>query len=334
MYRFCGLNTDSRIFLAPLAGFSDAGFRALCVENGAGVTYTEMVSAKGMCYMSPGTEALLYRDGNDPDCIAQIFGSEPEFMRRAAADERLASFPAIDINMGCPVRKVFSNGDGSALMLKPELIRDVVAAVVEGSGRPVTVKIRAGIKQGQTLAVECALAAQEGGASAVCVHPRYREQMYGGVADHEVTAAVKAAVSVPVIASGDITDARSYLQVKAQSHADFFMIGRGALGKPWIFGALNEVERLSETVGDERALAESGEIFSEHSSRFNALDAVKRHIEILLRILPPRAVANSMKMHLCHYAKNTRRAKEVRMAVAKATSVEDIVAIAERYFTA
>lgn len=234
MYRFCGLNTDSRIFLAPLAGFSDAGFRALCAENGAGVTYTEMVSAKGMCYMSPGTEALLYRDGNDPDCIAQIFGSEPEFMRRAAADERLASFPAIDINMGCPVRKVFSNGDGSALMLKPELIRDVVAAVVEGSGRPVTVKIRAGIKQGQTLAVECALAAQEGGASAVCVHPRYREQMYGGVADHEVTAAVKAAVSVPVIASGDITDAKSYLQVKAQSHADFFMIGRGALGKPWI----------------------------------------------------------------------------------------------------
>ena len=210
---FCGIKTTSRFFLAPLAGYTDAGFRALAVENGAALTYTEMVSAKGMCYGSPGTEALLYVTPAEKTVAVQLFGSDPEFMRRAASDRRLARFDIVDINMGCPVKKIFSSGDGSALMKDSALIEDVVRATVEGAKKPVTVKMRAGITVGETVAVKCAEAAVRGGAAAIAVHPRFREQMYGGSADHTVTAAVKEAVGVPVIASGDITDAESFLRI-------------------------------------------------------------------------------------------------------------------------
>ena len=167
---------ENNVFFAPIAGFSEVGFRHMCAKYGAGLTYTELVSAKGLCYGNKGSEELLAREDYSTPCAVQLFGSDPEFMYKAAKDDRLARFEIVDINMGCPVKKVFNNGDGSALMKNPAQITEIVQAVREGAKRPVTVKMRAGVESGKPLAVECALAAQKGGASAVCIHPRYREQ--------------------------------------------------------------------------------------------------------------------------------------------------------------
>jgi len=302
-----GVQLKNNLFFAPMAGFSDVAFRHLCARYGAGLTYTELVSAKGLVYNNKGTQELI--ETLDSPCAVQLFGHEPEFIYKAAKDERLSKFDIIDINAGCPVKKVFGNGDGSALMANPELLGEVVRAAREGSGKPVTVKMRAGIDDGKPLAVECALAAQKAGAAAVCVHPRYRSQFYSGKADHLITRAVKEAVEIPVIANGDIEDLKSLEAVRETSGADGFMIGRGALGRPYIF---------SELCGKDY--------------EFSRAEAARKHIEILLRFMPERTVANVMKLQLCYYAKGEKYAKTVRVKVGEAKSLQDILDIVEEYF--
>ena len=211
--------------------------------------------------------------------------------------------------MGCPVKKVFNNGDGSALMKNPDLITEIVQAVKEGAKRPVTVKMRAGVEAGKPVAVECALAAQKGGASAVCVHPRYREQFYSGEADHSITKAVKEALDIPVIANGDITDLRSLAGVRDLTGADGFMIGRGALGRPWIFSELNGGNGAHDVKAD-----------------------IYEHIAVLRKYMCDFTVANVMKLQLCYYAKGGRDAKAVRVEIGKAKSIDDIFDIVEKYF--
>lgn len=300
---------ESNIVFAPIAGFSEVGFRHMCAKYGAGLTYTELVSAKGLCYGNKGTQELLAREDFSSPCAVQLFGSDPEFMYKAAKDERLAKFEIVDINMGCPVKKVFNNGDGSALMKNPDLITEIVQAVKEGANRPVTVKMRAGVESGKPVAVECALAAQKGGASAVCVHPRYREQFYSGEADHSITKAVKEALDIPVIANGDITDLRSLAGVRDLTGADGFMIGRGALGRPWIFSELNGGNGAHDVKAD-----------------------IYEHIAVLRKYMCDFTVANVMKLQLCYYAKGGRDAKAVRVEIGKAKSIDDIFDIVEKYF--
>jgi len=299
----------SNLIFAPIAGFSEVGFRHLCAKFGAGLTITELVSAKGLVYGNKGTEELLARTEIDSPSAVQLFGADPEFVFKAAKDERLKGFDIIDINMGCPVKKVFNNGEGSALMKNPSLITEIVQAAREGSGKPVTCKMRAGVEMGKPIAVECALAAEKGGASAVTIHPRYREQFYSGTADHSITRAVKEAVSIPVIANGDIVDKASLERVKQETGADGFMIARGALGRPYIFSELLE-----------------------HPFEFDRYATILEHIEILRRHFPDLTVANIMKLHLCYYAKGETFAKQVRIAVGESKSLADIFDVVDKFF--
>ena len=309
MLKIGDVQLNNNVVFAPIAGFSEVGFRHLCAKYGAGLTYTELVSAKGLVYGNKGTEELLATTDIETPCAVQIFGSDPEFMYKAAKDDRLAKFDIIDINMGCPVKKVFGNGDGSALMKDPALITEVVQAVKEGGSRPVTVKMRAGIEMGKPLAVECALAAQKGGASAVTVHARYREQYYSGECDHFITKAVKDALDIPVIANGDIVDRQSLDKVAAITGADGFMIGRGALGKPWIFAELQG----KDDSHDVKSL-------------------ILEHIDVLREFMPDFTVANVMKLQLCYYARGGRNAKAVRVEIGKAKSLEDTFRIINEFF--
>lgn len=309
MLKIGDVQLNNNVVFAPIAGLSEVGFRHLCAKYGAGLTYTELVSAKGLVYGNKGTEELLATTDIEKPCAVQIFGSDPEFMYKAAKDERLVKFDIIDINMGCPVKKVFGNGDGSALMKNPALITEVVQAVKEGGRRPVTVKMRAGIEIGKPLAVECALAAQKGGASAVTVHARYREQYYSGECDHTITKAVKDALDIPVIANGDIVDKQSLDKVAQITNADGFMIGRGALGKPWIFAELQG----KDDSHDVKSL-------------------ILEHIDVLREFMPDFTVANVMKLQLCYYARGGRNAKAVRVEIGKAKSLEDIFKIVDEFF--
>lgn len=300
---------NSNIVFAPIAGFSEVGFRHLCAKFGAGLTYTELVSAKGLVFGNKGTEELIATTPIQTPCAVQLFGSDPEFMYKASKDDRLKKFDIVDINMGCPVRKVFGNGDGSALMANPSLITEIVQAVSEGAKRPVTVKMRSGIEIGKPLAVECAIAAQKGGASAVTVHPRYREQYYSGDCDYSIIRDVKNAVDIPVIANGNITDAQSLENVREITGADGFMIGRGALGRPYIFAELR---------------GEKHEI--------DVKSLIYEHISVLREFMADFTVANVMKLQLCYYARGGKNAKAVRVEIGKAKSLDDIFVIVETYF--
>ena len=263
---------DSPFLLAPMAGITDGPFRRICREMGAGLVYSEMVSAKGLWFKDKNTGRLLeILDGEEPVAY-QLFGHEPEIMAFAAETLAGRGNVIFDINMGCPVPKVVKNGEGSALMKDPQLVFDLVEAAVKGAGKPVTVKIRAGWDEASVNAVEVARAAAAGGAAAVAVHARTREQFYSGNADWDIIAAVKDAVRIPVIGNGDLfsfADVRHMLNVTG---CDGVMIARGALGNPLVFeeiraGLLNlpytpptERERVTAAVCHLRALVrEKGE---------------------------------------------------------------------------
>jgi tRNA-dihydrouridine synthase B len=234
------IKLDNPFILAPLAGITDAPMRRICGQMGASLTYSEMVSAKGLYYRDKKTEKLLFVYDDEKPVAYQLFGREPELMAFAA--EKLAEWPNVifDINMGCPVPKVVRNGEGSALLKEPELVEKLVAAAVTHTSKPVTAKIRIGFGNEEINAVEIARAVEAGGASAVAVHGHTREQYYSGKANWSVIADVKKAVSIPVIGNGDVVDYDSAALLMEQTGCDFVMVGRGALGNPWIFRQLTE----------------------------------------------------------------------------------------------
>ena len=235
-------NTELKygLMLAPMAGFTDRAMRFVCYRYGCEYSVSEMVSAKAVCFKDKKTHALARIMADEGPCAVQIFGSEPEIMAEAAevlsAGEDGGVPPvAIDINMGCPVPKVFSNGEGSALMRDPDLIYRIVKAVSSNISIPTTVKMRAGIDKKSRNAIECALAAEEGGAALVAVHGRTRAEMYSGKADMEIIKDVKNSLHIPVIANGDIASGTDALGVLSVTGADGIMVGRAAIGNPFIF---------------------------------------------------------------------------------------------------
>lgn len=224
--------------LGPMAGITDLPFRLLCKEYGVDLLYTEMVSAKGVMYHNKNTAELLATDPSEHPIALQLFGEDPEIMASQARALESLPFDFFDINMGCPVPKVVNNGEGSALMKRPERVYEIVSAMTAAVKKPVLVKIRKGFSEAN--AVEVAKLAEAAGAAAVCVHGRTREQYYSGMADWDIIREVKQALSVPVIGSGDVTGPKEYMAMKEQTGVDCVMIARAARGNPFLFQACKQ----------------------------------------------------------------------------------------------
>lgn len=231
---------ENNLILAPMAGVTDLPFRLLCKEQGAGLLCMEMVSAKAIYYHNKNTESLMEIDERERPVSLQIFGSDADIMSEMAKRIEERPFAILDINMGCPVPKVAGNGEGSALMKNPALVREIVSKVVKAIEKPVTVKIRKGFDEEHINAVEIAKIIEDCGAAAVAVHGRTREQYYSGKADWEIIRQVKEAVSIPVIGNGDVIGPESAKKLLEETGVDGIMIGRAARGNPWIFGQIDQ----------------------------------------------------------------------------------------------
>ena len=232
------LQAPNNIFLAPLAGYTNAVFRKICRDLGAGLTFTEMVSAKGLCYDNEKTKDLLFTAPEYEGIKAcQLFGSDPEILLRAAQSEELAPFELIDINMGCPMPKIYNNGEGSALMAKPELAAKIIEACKK-SGKAVSVKFRIGLEKGKILAAEFARVCEDAGADMITVHGRTRDKIYAGEVDFAAIAEAKSAVRIPLIANGGVFSKADAETLLNKTGADGVAVARGAMYAPWIFAEI------------------------------------------------------------------------------------------------
>lgn len=239
----------NRLVLAPMAGVTDLPFRILCKEQGAGLICMEMVSAKAIQFNNRNTYKLLEIDEREKPVSLQLFGSDPDCISEMAKKIEDRPFDILDINMGCPVPKVVNNGDGSALMKNPKLAGEIMRKTVQAIEKPVTVKIRKGFDDEHVNAVEMAKIAEDAGVAAIAVHGRTREQYYSGKADWDIIAAVKDAVSIPVIGNGDIFGPKDVKAMYEHTKCDGFMIGRGAQGNPWIFSQILHFFETGEIIG-------------------------------------------------------------------------------------
>lgn len=296
-----GKKLSGPFLLAPLAGVTDAVMRRICFREGASLAYTEMVSAKGLYYGDRKTESLLYIPEDAGPTSIQIFGSDPEIMGYAA--EKLAERNnfSLNINMGCPVPKVVRNGDGSALMKDPELVYDVVRAVAEKAGKPVSVKFRKGFDDDHINAVEIAKACEAAGAAAVIVHGRTREQYYSGKADWSIIRQVKEAVDIPVIGNGDVFTGADGVRMMKETGCDLVMVARGAQGNPWIFRELVAAWR--------------GEPEPEKPSASEVRDMMYQHLDQLVELKGEYAAVREMRKHIAWYTKGRKNGASIRKAV-------------------
>lgn len=275
---------DNPFILAPMAGVTDLPFRLICKEKGAGLLGMEMVSAKAIYFNNKNTLDLMEIHPEEIPVSLQLFGSDPDIISEMAKQIEHRPFSILDINMGCPVPKVVNNGEGSALMKNPGLVEEIVTKTVRAISKPVTVKIRKGFDDEHVNAVEIAKIAEASGAKAVAVHGRTREQYYAGEADWDIIAKVKAAVKIPVIGNGDVTDIDSALQLFEQTGCDGIMIGRGARGNPWIFEELNHYMQTGEKlprpdIGEiKKTILHHAELQLKYKGEYTAVREMRKHV--------------------------------------------------------
>jgi len=315
-----GYIAENPFFLAPMAGWTDAVYREMCREFGSGLACTEMVSAQGLAHGSAHTEEYLAVRPGEKQVIVQLFGREPGVIAREAAHveellgERLA---AIDINMGCPAHKVVRKGEGSALMKEPELAAQIVREASSAIGVPLTVKFRRGYETGRETAVEFACRMEDAGAAALCVHGRYSRDFYHGQADWGVIARVKEAVSVPVLASGDLMTTTAVFDCLAQTGADAAAIARGAQGNPWIF------QRLCTAVGGTKVVDQRSAAPVPLEERVRV---ARMHVERLAEVGEREVV--KMRTYFAPYFRGVPAASRYRGEVMSCITLDDF----ERFF--
>lgn len=301
-------NAPARTILAPMAGYTDPAFRQICHSFGCGLSVTEMVSSKAITMNNSLTKTLLRRFEGDSPCFVQIFGHEPEVLSQSLQIPEMQTFDGVDINMGCPVRKVVGNGDGSALLENPKLASKCISAVKNAAGgRLVSVKFRLGVNDSNH-AVDFARMCADSGADFVTVHFRTRKQMYSGEADFSLLPQI-AKCGVPVFVNGDVKTRESYLRL-CETGAFGVAVGRGALGRPYVFSQIADLP-----------------------FDYDVLQTILRHIKLLETYLPHRVVNNEMKKHIAFYLKGMRNSKQTLIAVMNSRDVEEIVSLVETFLT-
>ena len=301
------------IALAPMAGVTDLPFRLLCKEQGCGLMYTEMVSAKALLYKNRNTKPLLETRPEEEPVAVQLFGSDPEIMSEMALQLEEGPYAIIDVNMGCPVPKIVNNGEGSALMKDPKLAEQILTAMVKKLHKPVTVKFRKGFNDSNINAVEFAKMAESCGVAAVAVHGRTREQYYSGKADWEIIRQVKEAVKIPVIGNGDIFTPQDAKRMLEETGCDGLMIARGAKGNPWIFREINHY-------------LDTGELLP-RPGREEIREMLLRHASLQVEYKGEYLGIREMRKHVAWYTAGLPHSSALRNEVNQVESYEDFKAL-------
>lgn len=304
---------DNNLILAPMAGVTDLPFRMLCKEQGCGLLYTEMVSAKAILYKNRNTRELLKVREEERPIAVQLFGSDPDIVSDMAAQIEDGPYDIIDINMGCPVPKVVNNGEGSALMKNPKLVEAILSAMVKKLKKPVTVKFRKGFDDDHVNAVEIAKIAESCGVSAVAVHGRTREQYYSGKADWNIIRQVKEAVKIPVIGNGDIWKPEDAKRMLEETGCDGLMLARGVQGNPWLFSRINHY-------------LDTGELLPE-PDRAEISRMILRHARLQIELKGEVLGMKEMRKHIAWYTAGLPHSAGIRRECNQVETLPELEAL-------
>ncbi len=300
------ISVKNNVFLAPMAGYTDYSYRKLQLECGVGLTFTELVSAKGLMYKSQGSKELLYCGDDVDNTAVQIFGCEAYYMRSACESEDLSPFKIVDINMGCPVPKVYKNGEGSALLNDLKKAKEIISECKK-SGKIITVKTRIGLNKGDNIAKEFALMAEDAGASLISLHARVREDYYSGEPNYDAVYEAKKSVKIPIIANGGIFTTADADKMMDRTGADGVMLARGAIIDPFL------VSKLTDT-----------------PIKSTLKEYILSHIKLMKNHYDEKRATNEFRKFLAYYFKGMDGVRELKNQIYGATNTDQIIELIDK----